>query len=104
MTVQDSDEALAQTFVESSRDAALMVELDARGFLVCCQIEPVVNATWTAEVLGERIVRLYTLALMRVRLEQMRRINERGGEVTPGDGVYPSPAEVDEYRRRYLDF
>ncbi len=104
MTVPDSGEVLAQTFVESSRDGALMVELDARGFLVRCQLEPVVNATWTAELLAERIVRLYTLALMRVRLEQMRRINDRGGEVTPGDGVYPSPAEVDEYRRTHLDF
>lgn len=99
----EATQAPAQTFVESSRNGALMVELDESGFVVRCQIEPEVNRTWTSELLAQRVIHLYQLALMRARFEQLRRINERGGDVTPGE-VYPTVAEINEYRRLHLDF
>ena len=91
------------TYVESSRDGALMVELDRNGAAVRVQLEPEVNATWTAELLAERVLRLYTLALMRCRRDQLARMNERGADQAPSD-VYPTEAEVDAYRDRYIDF
>jgi hypothetical protein len=92
-----------RTYVESSADGALMLELDRHGNLLRCQLEPEVNAGWSAEMLGERIVRLYTLALMRARCDELARINERGADMPPGQ-VYPSEAQVAEYRARYIDF
>jgi len=92
-----------RTYVESSRDGALMVELDRNGAAVRVQLEPEVNATWTAELLAERVMRLYTLALMRCRRDQLARMNERGADQAPSD-VYPTEAEVDAYRDRYIGF
>jgi hypothetical protein len=92
-----------RTYVESSRGGALMVELDETGTVVRVQLEPEVNASWTAELLAERVMRLYTLALMRARCDQLARMNERGADMTPND-VFPSEAEVAAYRDRYIDF
>ncbi|MDV3133280.1 hypothetical protein [Mycobacterium sp. 29Ha] len=92
-----------RTYVESSRDGALMVELDRNGVAVRVQLEPEVNATWTADMLAERVQRLYTLALMRVNRDLLTRMNERGADQTPND-VLPTESEVDAYRDRYIDF
>ena len=95
--------APAATFIEASRDGALTVELDSDGNLIRCELAPEVNATWTADRLGGRIVALYGAALMRVRLDQLRRINEAGADVTPG-GIYPTPEEIAAYRAEFIDF
>lgn len=88
------------TFVESSADGAVTIELDADGALLRCQIEPVVtSASWTADVLADRVMRLHRLALMRARCAQRIAMN---GLVEPS-GAYPIQSEVDEYRRS-LDF
>jgi hypothetical protein len=92
-----------RTYVESSRDGAVMLELDKDGHVMRVQLEPEVNATWTADTLGERLLRLHTLALMRARCDQLARMNERGANMPPDD-VYPSDAEVAAYRTRYVDF
>ena len=92
-----------RTYVESSRDGAVMLELDKDGATLRVQLEPVVNATWTAEMLSARLLRLHTLALMRARCEQLARMNERGANMPPGD-VYPGEAQVVSYRDRYIDF
>jgi DNA-binding protein YbaB len=91
------------TYIETSRGGALMVELDSTGGVVRVQIEPEVNASWTADTLGERLVHLHTLALMRVRCDERKRMNERGADM-PAGGVYPSEAEITAYRSRYIDF
>lgn len=92
-----------RTYVESSRDGAVMLELDMEGVALRVQLEPEVNATWTADTLSERLLRLHTLALMRARCDQLARMNERGANMPPDD-VYPSEAEVAAYRARYVDF
>ena len=92
-----------RTYVESSRDGALMVELDRKGNVVRVQLEPEVNADWTAEVLGDRVVRLYRVALMRARCDERIRCNERGADMPP-DELHPSEAQIAEYRARYIDF
>jgi hypothetical protein len=92
-----------RTYVESSRDGAVMLELDKDGNVMHVQLEPEVNATWTAETLGERLLHLHTLALMRARCDQLARMNERGANMPPDD-VYPSETEVASYRARYIDF
>ena len=40
---------------------------------------------------------------MRCRRDQLARMNERGADQAPSD-VYPTEAEVDAYRDRYIDF
>jgi hypothetical protein len=92
-----------RTYVESSRDGAVMLELDKDGHTLRVQLEPEVNATWSAETLAERLLRLHTLALMRARCDQLARMNERGANMPPDD-VYPSEAEVAGYRANYIDF
>lgn len=92
-----------RTYLESSRDGAVMLELDKDGNALRVQLEPEVNATWTADTLGERLLRLHTLALMRARCDQLVRMNERGANMPPDD-VYPSEAEVIAYRAQYVDF
>jgi hypothetical protein len=92
-----------RTYVESSRDGAVMLELDTDGNALRVQLEPEVNATWTADILGERLLRLHTLALMRARCDQLARMNERGANMPPDD-VYPSEAVVAAYRERFIDF
>jgi hypothetical protein len=92
-----------RTYLESSRDGAVMLELDKDGNVLRVQLEPEVNAGWTAEVLSERLLRLYTVALMRARCDQLARMNERGANMAP-DEVYPSEAQVAAYRDRYIDF
>lgn len=101
-TVAAVDEETEQTYLEASSDGAVMVELDGMGRLLRCQLEPEVNASWTADVLADRIVRLYQLALMRARCAERERINEQGAGIAPTT-TYPTPSEVDEYRRN-LDF
>ena len=90
-----------RTYVESSRDGAVMLELDKNGNVLRVQLEPEVNATWTAEMLGERILRLYTVALMRARCDERARMNDRGADMPP-DEIYPSEAEVAAYRDRHI--
>src|SRR6185437_1211033 len=80
-----------RTYVESSRDGALMVELDHNGAALRVQLEPEVNATWTAELLAERVLRLYTLALMRCRRDQLARMNERALVRPPATCTRPRP-------------
>ncbi|WP_273735413.1 hypothetical protein [Mycolicibacterium septicum] len=92
-----------RTYIETSRSGALMVELDATGAVVRVQIEPEVNASWTAEVLGERLVHLHTAALMRARCDERQRMNDRGADLPPG-AVYPSEADVAAYRSCHIDF
>jgi hypothetical protein len=92
-----------RTYVESSRDGAVMLELDKDGHALRVQLEPEVNATWSADTLAERLLRLHTLALMRARCDQLARMNERGANMPPDD-VYPSEAEVAAYRANYIDF
>jgi hypothetical protein len=92
-----------RTYLESSRDGAVMLELDKDGHTLRVQLEPEVNATWTADLLAERLVRLHTLALMRARCDQLAQMNERGANMPPDD-VYPSEAELAAYRATYLDF
>lgn len=96
-------EAQDRTYVEFSSDGALMIELDRHGNLLRCQLEPEVNASWSAELLGERILRLYTLALMRARCDELARMNERGADMPPSE-LYPSAAQVADYRARYVNF
>lgn len=92
-----------RTYIETARSGALMVELDSTGAVVRVQIEPEVNAAWTAETLGERLVHLHTAALMRARCDERQRMNERGADLPP-NAVYPSDADVAAYRSRNIDF
>lgn len=92
-----------RTYLESSRDGAVMVEVDKNGNVLRVQLEPEVNATWTAALLSERIQHLYTVALMRARCEERVRMNERGADMPP-DEVYPSEGEVAAYRARHITF
>lgn len=92
-----------RTYLEASRDGAVMLELDRRGNVLRVQLEPAVSATWTAELLSERIVRLHTLALMRARCDERIRMNERGADMPPGE-VYPSEADIADYRARHITF
>ena len=75
-------QAEAPTYVESSRDGAVMVEIDGVGFARRVQIEPEVNAEWTAEQLADRLFHLYTLALMRARCDQLHQMNEEGADLS----------------------
>ncbi|WP_045373277.1 hypothetical protein [Mycobacterium kyorinense] len=90
------------TFAEWSADGALMIELDAAGDPLRCQLEPEVNATWTADVLADRIMRLHRLALMRARCAHREWMNEHGAGIAPRP-AYPTESEVAEYRRS-IDF
>lgn len=101
--MQFETETERRTYLEASCDGALMLELDDQGFALRVQLEPQVNATWTAEMLGERVVILYTLALMRSRCDQLARMNERGADIPPGE-LYPTEAEIEQYRARVMNF
>ena len=91
------------TYVESSRDGAVMVEIDSDGLVQRVQIEPEVNAEWTADVLAERLFHLYTLAVMRARCDHLRRMNEAGADLPPSD-AWPSQEQVAAYRARWVTF
>jgi DNA-binding protein YbaB len=90
------------TFVASSVDGVLVIELDGSGDVLRIQIEPEVNASWTADILADRLVRLYRLALMRVRYAQRVAMNKRGADLAPALG-WPTVDEVEDYRRT-IDF
>ena len=79
------------TYIETSRSAELLVELDSNGEVVRVQLEPEVNATWSSETLSERLLHLHRLALMRARHAQRLRMNELGADMAPSD-VYPGEA------------
>ena len=96
----DTDE---RTYVETSRTGLLLVELDGTGGVVRVQLEPEVNATWSAESLSERLMHLHRLALMRACFAQRERMNELGADMPPDD-TYLSEAEIAAYRAKYLDF
>ena len=57
--MQFETETEGRTYVEASRDGAVMLELDRWGDVLRVQLEPAVNATWTADMLSERLLRLY---------------------------------------------
>jgi hypothetical protein len=86
------------TFVESSSDGFLTIELDAAGGVVRCQVEPEVMVAWTADVLADRVMRLHRLVLMQVRCAQ--RIAAWLVEIAP---AFPTRQDVAEYRRT-IDF
>jgi DNA-binding protein YbaB len=86
------------TYLESSANGALMVELDAQGEVLRVQIEPDVMASWSATVLADRITRLHRLALMRSRAARLVVMNEQRAKLAP-TRAWPSRAEVDEFRR-----
>ena len=75
-----------------------MIEVDWSGERVRVQLEPEATRSWTADVLADRIMRLHRLALMRARVEQRARLNERGFAIETTAG-FPSQADVDEYRQ-----
>jgi DNA-binding protein YbaB len=101
--MQSEAETAERTYVETSRSGLLVVELDGTGGVVRVQLEPEVNATWSAETLSERLMHLHRLALMRARLAQRQRMNELGADMPPDD-TYPSEAEIAAYRAKYVDF
>lgn len=76
--MQSEAETQERTYVETSRTGALLVELDGTGGVVRVQLEPEVNATWSADTLSERLMHLHRLALMRARFAQRQRMNELG--------------------------
>lgn len=92
-----------RTYIETSRSGALLVELDSSGAVVRVQLEPEVNATWSADTLAERLLHLHRLALMRARFAQRQRMNELGADMPPSD-VYPGEADIAAYRAEHLDF
>ena len=102
-TMESAATAAASTYVETSLDGVLLVEVDRAGFVRRIQIEPEVNATWTADELGERLFHLYTLALMRCRSDVLSEINAAGAD-RPPDANYPSRDEVAAYRARWIRF
>lgn len=101
--MQSEADTQKRTYLETSRTGALLVELDPSGGVVRVQLEPEINATWSAETLSERLLHLHRLALMRVRFAQRKRMNELGADMPPDD-IYPSESEIAAYRARYLDF
>ena len=104
--MSDVDEAAAGTppsmFVETSRDASLVVEVDAHGALVRVQLEPDVTRSWDAAILADRIVRLYKLAVLRCRCQARETMNELGADLAPTT-AYPSRTEVERLARD-IDF
>ena len=95
-------ETEVRTYVEQSRDGVLTVSLDSRG-TVAVQLEPVVNQTWSAEMVSERVFHLYTLAQMRARCDERLRMNERGMDMPPSE-VFPGADDIAAYRARFVDF
>ena len=91
-----------QRWVEQSRDGLVTVSLDARD-VVRVQLEPEVTRSWTAQMLSERVFRLFTVAQMRARCEERQRMNERGMDMPPNE-VFPGPAEIAAYRSRFIKF
>jgi len=91
------------TYVESSRDGAVMIEIDSDGLVQRVQIEPIVTAEWTADLLAERLRHLYTMAVMRARCDHLHRMNEAGADLPPSD-IWPGPEQVATYRARWLTF
>jgi hypothetical protein len=92
-----------RTYVESSSGGELTVELDADGYLQRCQLEPEVNAGWTAAQLSQRIMALYQLAFMRACCDKRAQANELGADQPP-DAVWVSEADIAAYRARHLTF
>lgn len=102
-TMESAATAAASTYVETSLDGVLLVEVDRAGFVRRIQIEPEVNATWTADQLAERLFHLYTVALMRCRSDVLSEINAAGAD-RPPDANYPSRDEVAAYRAQWIRF
>lgn len=103
MTTMESAATAASTYVETSLDGVLLIEVDRAGFVKRVQCEAEVNATWTADQLAERLFHLYTVALMRSRSDVLSEINAAGAD-RPPDANYPSRDEVAAYRSRWIDF
>ena len=101
--MQPEAEALELTYIETSRSGALLIELDSSGAVVRVQLEPEVNATWSADTLAERLLHLHRLALMRARFAQRQRMNEMGADMPPDD-TYPGEPDIQAYRARHVDF
>jgi DNA-binding protein YbaB len=91
------------TFIETSANSELMIELNAHGEVLRVQIEPEIWATWSAEVLADRIVRLHRAALMRARAKSLLAMNEQdAANLAPGR-AWPAQREAEEFRRT-IDF
>ena len=101
--MQSEAETEERTYVETSRTGALLVELDASGGVVRVQLEPEVNAAWSADTLTERLLHLHRAALMRARFAQRQRMNQLGADMPPHD-AYPGESDIQAYRAQYLDF
>jgi DNA-binding protein YbaB len=101
--MQSEAETQERTYIETSRSGGLLVELDSSGGVVRVQLEPEINATWSADTLAERLLHLHRLALMRARYAQRQRMNEMGADMPPDD-TYPGESDISAYRARYLDF
>jgi hypothetical protein len=96
-------------YAESSRDGVLALGLDGAGAARWCRLGPEVNQR-AADVLAHRVVRLYTLALLRVRCAERSRIAERFGPELAADvfskapAAYPDKRAVKRYRQQWIDF
>lgn len=99
----------SRTYAESSRDQALALALDDTGAVLWCRLQPEVNH-WDADLLADRVVRLYTLALMRARCDGRGRIEKGFGPELAADifsktpAAYPDKYAVKRYRQRCIDF
>lgn len=97
------------TYAESSRDGVLALALDNTGAVLWCRLQTEVNQ-WGAHVLAVRIMRLYTLALMRARCQERSRIENRFGPELAAEifsqapAAYPDKQTVKRYRQRCIDF
>jgi hypothetical protein len=89
--------------MESSADGLLVLEVDYNGGEVRVQLEPEILRSWSADLLAERIMRLHRLALMRARAEKRVRDMAESGVVLPTTPGWPSPSDVEAYRRT-IDF
>ena len=92
----------AASFVETSRDASLVIEVDGHGAVIRVQLEPDVTRSWDAAILADRIVRLYRVAVLRCRCAAREAMNELGADLAP-TAAYPSRDEV-ELLARGIDF
>lgn len=100
----DSEEQIVSEplVIECSREGAVLVEVGCSGEQVRVQLEPEALA-WPMEVLGDRIVRLYRVAMMRARADHW--LSENYGLMgIPRSNAWPTHAEVDEFRRSAIDF
>ncbi len=88
-------------FMETSRDGDLNLALGNDGRLLWCDIGPHTTAATGAADLSDRIIRLHTLARMRISLALAEKISAEGAE---GSDSLPTAADVEAYRRQHITF